>query len=43
MAEVAFFFHWSLESLETLPLHELMDWRERAVGIHNTINAPAEK
>ncbi|MBB2778584.1 GpE family phage tail protein [Comamonas aquatica] len=40
MAEVAYFFHWSLCSMDAMPLEELLDWRERAVGIHNRINAP---
>ncbi len=40
MADVAFFFHWPLSELQAMPLHELMAWRERAVAIHNQINAP---
>ena len=43
IAEVAYFFHWPLDTLEAMPLPELMDWRNRAVGIHNTINAAPEK
>lgn len=42
MAQVAFFFHWSLAEMDAMPLEELMDWRERAVNIHNQLHQ-AEK
>lgn len=30
MADIAVVFHWAPEQMETLGLHELMQWRERA-------------
>ncbi len=30
MADIAVVFHWSLESLDAMPLIELAEWRERA-------------
>lgn len=30
MADIAMVFHWGPEQLYPMPLHELMDWRERA-------------
>nr|DAK98056.1 MAG TPA: hypothetical protein [Caudoviricetes sp.] len=36
---MAFFFHWPLSEMEAMPLSELMAWRERAIAIHNQINA----
>lgn len=38
MAQVAFFFHWPLAELDAMPLEELLDWRERAVSIHNQLH-----
>lgn len=38
MAQVAFFFHWPLADMDAMPPEELMDWRERAVGIHNQLH-----
>lgn len=40
MADVAFFFHWPLGQLDAMPPDELMDWRNRAIAIHNKINTP---
>lgn len=42
MADVAFFFHWPLVTLDAMPPDELMDWRNRAIDIHNRIHAPAK-
>lgn len=42
MADVAFFFHWPLAELEAMPPEELMEWRERAVSVHNRLNTPTE-
>ncbi|XQR89496.1 GpE family phage tail protein [Stutzerimonas urumqiensis] len=30
MADIALVFHWAPEQMNAMPLHELMDWRERA-------------
>lgn len=30
MADIATVFHWSLESMDAMPLGELADWRQRA-------------
>lgn len=38
MAHVAFFFHWPLAELDAMPPEELLDWRERAVSIHNQLH-----
>ncbi|AQZ99601.1 hypothetical protein B5M06_16475 [Comamonas kerstersii] len=38
MAHVAFFFHWPLADLDAMSVDELLDWRERAVGIHNQLH-----
>ena len=40
MAEVAFFFHWPPSAMETMPVDELTDWRDRAIAIHNKLNTP---
>lgn len=42
MDVVAFFFHWTPEVMEAMDPAELMDWRERAIAIHNRLN-PQEK
>lgn len=38
MAQVAFFFHWPPAVLDAMPPEELLDWRDRAVGIHNQLH-----
>ncbi|RGE46133.1 GpE family phage tail protein [Comamonas testosteroni] len=43
MATIAIIFHWPPSELWPMSLDELMDWRERAVALHNKINAPPEK
>lgn len=40
MDVVAFFFHWTPEVMEAMDPAELMDWRERAIAIHNRLNPP---
>ncbi|MGD8174801.1 GpE family phage tail protein [Marinimicrobium sp. ARAG 43.8] len=30
MADIAAIFHWGPQQMHTMPLHELMDWREQA-------------
>ncbi|MEB5967336.1 GpE family phage tail protein [Comamonas testosteroni] len=42
MADIAIIFHWPLSELWPMSLEELMDWRGRAVELHNKINAPPE-
>ena len=43
MADLAVVFHWAPADMNQLGLQELMDWRGRAVELHNQINAPPEK
>ncbi|MCQ4314470.1 GpE family phage tail protein [Stutzerimonas zhaodongensis] len=31
MADIALVFHWAPEQMQGMALHELMDWRERAI------------
>ncbi|KGH12140.1 P2 GpE family protein [Comamonas thiooxydans] len=43
MADIAAIFHWPPGELWAMSLEELMDWRRRAVELHNQINAPPER
>lgn len=38
MAHVAFFFHWPLAAMDAMSIEELLDWRDRAIGIHNALH-----
>lgn len=38
MAELAYLLHWPLDQLDAMAPDELMQWRERAVAIHNHIH-----
>lgn len=40
MDVVAFFFHWTPADMDAMDPAELMDWRERAIAIHNRLNTP---
>lgn len=42
MVELAFLLHWPPAVLDAMPTDELLDWRDRAVQLHNRINAPAD-
>jgi len=42
MADIAAVFHWSLASLEALPLDRLLHWRELAVDRWNTMQGKAD-
>ncbi len=42
MADIAAIFHWSLASLQALPLDELLDWRDRAIDRWNTMQGNAD-
>ena len=33
-------FHWPPAQLDTMTLDELVGWRDKAVTLHNRINAP---
>jgi len=35
MADIAFVFHWSPDSLDALSVQDLMQWRARAACRHN--------
>lgn len=37
MAHVAFFFHWPLATMDAMSIEELLDWRDRAIEIHNAL------
>lgn len=38
MADIAVVFHWPPQAMYEFSLPELMDWRERAIELHNRIN-----
>ncbi|WP_330166620.1 GpE family phage tail protein [Comamonas koreensis] len=42
MADVAYLFHWPLESLERMDLADLMRWHGLAVQRHNAAHALPE-
>ena len=43
MADVAFVFHWQPHCMDSMPLGELLHWRELAVQRHNAVNAPQQE
>lgn len=38
MAEIALIFHWTPADMDPMPVAELMDWRARAIALHNQMN-----
>jgi hypothetical protein len=38
MADIAVIFHWPPATMDAMPIHELLEWRNLAVERHNQIN-----
>ena len=43
MIELAFILHWQPQDMDAMDLGELLQWRERAVKLHNQMHAAAPK
>lgn len=39
MIELAFILHWQPQAMEAMELDDLLQWRERAVKLHNQMHA----